>query len=62
MLGEPEKQFSLTRAAHEYLRGRKKQFPISHFFVWAICSAVPGFTLALLLNRKIDPQFGRKAS
>ena len=30
-----------------------------HFFVWAICSTVPGFTLALLL--KIDPQFGKKA-
>ena len=26
-----------------------------HFFVWVICSAIPGFTLALLLNRKIDP-------
>jgi PAT family beta-lactamase induction signal transducer AmpG len=33
-----------------------------HFFVWVICSAVPGFTLALLLNRKIDPNFGKKAS
>ena len=32
-----------------------------HFFVWVICSAVPGFTLAMLLNRKIDPQFGKKA-
>jgi len=31
-----------------------------HFFVWVICSAVPGFTLAMLLNRKIDPQFGKK--
>jgi PAT family beta-lactamase induction signal transducer AmpG len=31
-----------------------------HFFVWVICSAVPGFTLALLLNRKIDPNFGKK--
>jgi PAT family beta-lactamase induction signal transducer AmpG len=31
-----------------------------HFFVWVICSAVPGFTLALLLNRKIDPEFGKK--
>jgi len=29
-----------------------------HFFVWVICSAIPGFTLALLL--KIDPQFGKK--
>jgi PAT family beta-lactamase induction signal transducer AmpG len=33
-----------------------------HFFVWVICSAVPGFTLALLLNRKIDPNFGKKVS
>jgi PAT family beta-lactamase induction signal transducer AmpG len=33
-----------------------------HFFVWVICSALPGFTLALLLNRKIDPQFGKKVS
>jgi PAT family beta-lactamase induction signal transducer AmpG len=31
-----------------------------HFFVWVICSAVPGFTLALLL--KVDPQFGKKAA
>ena len=31
-----------------------------HFFVWVICSAVPGFTLALLLNRRIDPDFGKK--
>ena len=31
-----------------------------HFFVWVICSALPGFTLAMLL--KVDPQFGRKAS
>lgn len=31
-----------------------------HFFVWVICSAVPGLTLAFLVNRKIDPQFGRK--
>jgi len=30
-----------------------------HFFIWVICSAVPGFTLALLL--KIDPQFGKKS-
>jgi len=30
-----------------------------HFFVWVICSTVPGFTLALLL--KIDPQFGKKS-
>ena len=33
-----------------------------HFFVWVICSALPGLTIALLLNRKIDPQFGKKAS
>ena len=33
-----------------------------HFFVWVICSAVPGFTLALLLNRNIDPEFGKKSS
>jgi MFS transporter, PAT family, beta-lactamase induction signal transducer AmpG len=33
-----------------------------HFFVWVICSALPGFTLAMLLNRKIDPQFGKKTS
>lgn len=29
-----------------------------HFFVWVICSALPGFTLAMLL--KVDPEFGRK--
>ncbi len=33
-----------------------------HFFVWVICSALPGLTIALLLNRKIDPQFGKKTS
>jgi len=33
-----------------------------HFFVWVICSAVPGFTLAMLLNRRIDPEFGKKLS
>ncbi len=33
-----------------------------HFFVWVVCSAVPGFTLALLLNRRIDPEFGKKAA
>jgi MFS transporter, PAT family, beta-lactamase induction signal transducer AmpG len=32
-----------------------------HFFVWVICSAVPGLTIALLLNRRIDPEFGKKA-
>ncbi|HOX59302.1 MAG TPA: MFS transporter [Candidatus Paceibacterota bacterium] len=31
-----------------------------HFFVWVICSAVPGFVLAMVLNRKIDPNFGKK--
>jgi MFS transporter, PAT family, beta-lactamase induction signal transducer AmpG len=30
-----------------------------HFFVWVICSALPGFTLAMLL--KVDPEFGKKA-
>jgi PAT family beta-lactamase induction signal transducer AmpG len=30
-----------------------------HFFVWVICSALPGFTLAMML--KVDPQFGKKA-
>lgn len=30
-----------------------------HFFVWVICSAIPGFILALLL--KVDPSFGKKA-
>lgn len=29
-----------------------------HFFVWVICSALPGLVLALQL--KVDPQFGRK--
>jgi PAT family beta-lactamase induction signal transducer AmpG len=29
-----------------------------HFFVWVICSAVPGLFIAL--NLKIDPQFGKK--
>jgi len=32
-----------------------------HFFVWVICSAVPGFTIAMLLWRRVDPQFGKKA-
>ena len=31
-----------------------------HFFVWVICSALPGFTLAMLL--KVDPEFGKKSS
>jgi PAT family beta-lactamase induction signal transducer AmpG len=30
-----------------------------HFFVWVICSALPGFILAILL--KVDPEFGKKA-
>ena len=29
-----------------------------HFFVWVICSALPGLTMALLL--KVDPRFGKK--
>jgi PAT family beta-lactamase induction signal transducer AmpG len=29
-----------------------------HFFVWVLCSAVPGFILALML--KVDPAFGKK--
>lgn len=33
-------------------------FGYRHFFLWVICSALPGFTLAMLL--KVDPQFGRK--
>jgi len=32
-----------------------------HFFVWVICSALPGFTIALLLWRRVDPNFGKKA-
>jgi len=32
-----------------------------HFFVWVICSAVPGFAIAMLLYRKVDPNFGKKA-
>jgi len=32
-----------------------------HFFVWVICSAVPGLILALVVNRRVDPQFGKKA-
>ncbi len=31
-----------------------------HFFVWVICSALPGFTLAMMV--KVDPEFGRKTS
>ncbi len=31
-----------------------------HFFVWVIFSAIPGFTLAMLL--KIDPHFGKKSA
>jgi PAT family beta-lactamase induction signal transducer AmpG len=33
-----------------------------HFFVWVICSAVPGLTIALLVNRRVDPEFGKKTS
>ena len=33
-----------------------------HFFTWVICSAVPGLTIALLVNRKVDPEFGKKTS
>ena len=29
-----------------------------HFFVWIICSTLPGFCLALLL--KVDPEYGKK--
>ena len=29
-----------------------------HFFIWVLCSALPGFLIALSL--KVDPQFGRK--
>lgn len=31
-----------------------------HFFVWVICSTLPGFCIAMIL--KVDPQFGKKAS
>jgi PAT family beta-lactamase induction signal transducer AmpG len=31
-----------------------------HFFVWVICSALPGFTLAMLL--KVDAEFGKKTA
>jgi PAT family beta-lactamase induction signal transducer AmpG len=30
-----------------------------HFFVWVIFSALPGFTLAMMV--KVDPEFGRKS-
>ncbi len=33
-----------------------------HFFVWVMCSTIPGLALAVLVNRRIDPQFGKKAS
>ncbi len=32
-----------------------------HFFIWVICSALPGFCIAMLLWRKVDPNFGKKA-
>jgi PAT family beta-lactamase induction signal transducer AmpG len=31
-----------------------------HFFVWVLCSAAPGFILALML--KVDPAFGKKTA
>ena len=31
-----------------------------HFFIWVLCSALPGFAIALSL--KVDPHFGRKDS
>jgi PAT family beta-lactamase induction signal transducer AmpG len=31
-----------------------------HFFVWVICSALPGFAIAMLL--KVNPEFGKKAA
>ena len=31
-----------------------------HFFIWVLCCALPGFTLAMLL--KVDPQFGKKTA
>ena len=31
-----------------------------HFFVWVICSTIPGLVIALRL--KIDPQFGKKSA
>ncbi|HWX19264.1 MAG TPA: MFS transporter [Candidatus Binatia bacterium] len=34
------------------------QIGYRHFFVWVICSALPGFALAMLV--KVDPQFGKK--
>jgi MFS transporter, PAT family, beta-lactamase induction signal transducer AmpG len=30
-----------------------------HFFVWVVCSALPGLALSFLL--KVDPAFGKKA-
>ncbi len=33
-----------------------------HFFVWVICSALPGLSIALLVNRRVDPEFGKKTS
>ena len=34
------------------------QLGYRHFFVWVLCSAVPGFVLALRL--KVDEEFGKK--
>lgn len=31
-----------------------------HFFVWVLFSAIPGFTMAMLV--KVDPEFGKKAA
>jgi PAT family beta-lactamase induction signal transducer AmpG len=33
-----------------------------HFFVWVLCSTLPGLFLAMLVNRRIDPEFGKKSS
>jgi len=36
------------------------QIGYKHFFVWVLCSALPGFCIAMML--KVDPQFGKKTS
>jgi len=33
-----------------------------HFFVWVIASAIPGLTIALLVWRRVDPNFGKKTA
>jgi PAT family beta-lactamase induction signal transducer AmpG len=38
--------------------GLAGQLGYRHFFLWVICSALPGLVIALRL--KVDPQFGRK--